>query len=153
MPFPHWSIMSAFSLYSWSAAGEAAALVRNHCINVHRSFFFVIWEREEKTLQNTEPLKKKKKKLTILSWWITLTQLNKNTLAIPKSRAHFIFICSVTLLMVSVTKAKQNKSVKQTKSQVSGMQSFARWIGKVGQWVINANLMAKKPWPAEKEEV
>lgn len=53
--------MSAFSLYSWSAAGEAAALVRNHCINVHRSFFFVIWEREEKTLQNTEPLKKKKK--------------------------------------------------------------------------------------------
>lgn len=55
--------------------------------------------------------------------------------------------------MVSVTKPKQNKSVKQTKSQVSGMQSSARWIRKVGQWVINANLTGKKPRPAEKEEV
>lgn len=71
----------------------------------------------------------------------------------PKSRAHFIFICSVTLLMVSVTKPEQNKSVKQTRSQVSGMYSSARWIRKVGQWVINANLMGNKPRPAEKEGV
>lgn len=54
--------------------------------------------------------------------------------------------------MVSVTKSKQNKSAKQ-ESQVSGMQSSARWIRKVGQWVINANLTGKKPGPAEKQEV
>lgn len=149
MPSPHWSIMSAF--YFWSVADEEAPL--DKCTQL--IFLCNMREGEENPYKTQEHWKKieRKKEQAILSWWITLTQLNKNTLAIPKSRTHFIFICSVTLLMVSVTKPKQNKSVKRTKSQLSGMQSSARWIRKVGQWVINANLTGNKPRPIEKEEV
>lgn len=152
MPFPHWSIMPAFSLTLALQQAKKQHWLENTDKCTQLIFLCNMGEREENLIKH-RAIKKKKKEQTILSWWITLTQLNKNTLAIPKSRAHFIFICNVTLLMVSVTKPNQNKSLKQTKSQISGMQSSARWIRKVGQWVINANLTGNKLWPAEKEEV